>query len=82
MVRPEGFEPPAYCSVAEAIGWRKRCIACNALVPTSQRFCSSCGYDWRPSDELLLNPPCPMCGAPRVWGVCTGTHADDLALAA
>lgn len=30
----------------------------------------------------LQNRPCPVCGAPLVWGVCTAVHAGDLALAA
>ena len=113
-MRPEGFEPPAYCSVA-AFGVSSHCDqgehdACiywcdcschlDALpeheelatdLRTMPSFCPVCGCEnyighgcegSQPLDDLLLNPPCPVCGAPLVWGVCAHPHAGDLALAA
>jgi DNA-binding XRE family transcriptional regulator len=82
VVRPEGFEPPAYCSVADGIGpcrcrhgvWRHADGSCEA--------CYCLGFLETRHDDLVLNPPCPVCGSPLVWGVCVGIHADDLTLAA
>lgn len=66
VVRPEGFEPPAYCSVA---GLAALC-PCEAdhESPYEPCYCSCHGH----RDEW--NRPCPVCGAPIVWGVCVAPH--------
>lgn len=76
-VRPEGFEPPTYCSVADALrtcgavregtlGYQRCCLVAGHTGPHRSQDLGSWSAEW--------NRPCPMCGAPLVWGVCRAPH--------
>jgi hypothetical protein len=83
VVRPEGFEPPAYCSVADTPDRGERWVWCCDGTDGECLCTCHAESDVLDLDHLLeLNRQCPVCGAPLVWGVCSHPHADDLALAA